>query len=314
MNKASLLLAVVFLTVLCGLTYAQTETTHRFIAFGQKTYIVDANGKKTWTYPSATRDGYVLDDGTIILTLKQSKKKYPGGAVVKIAPGGSETLIYKGTQSEVNSAHPTQDGTYVITEAGDKPRLLEVDEEGKILVEFPLICQTENHHLETRMARKLSDGTYLAPHLLDFMVVHYDKDGTVLKKFDTTVDGDPDRKIHAWPFTAIRTDNGHTLVTCTNGHRVVEFDADGKVVWTLTNADLPGPWLKDPCGAQVLPNGNVVITSFAAGRADVAAPKVFEVTKEKKVVWTYVDGGKKGIHHFQILDTNGTKLPGPAKK
>ena len=155
MNKTSLLLTVVILTVLCGATYAQTETTHRFIAFGQKTYIVDANGKKTWTYPSVTRDGYVLDDGTIVLTLKQSKKKYSGGAVVKVAPGGNETLIYKGTQTEVNSAHPTQDGTYVITEAGDKPRLLEVDEEGKISVEFPLICQTENHHLETRMARKL---------------------------------------------------------------------------------------------------------------------------------------------------------------
>ena len=313
MNKTTLFLAFV-LSVFCVSASAQTETTHSFIAFGQKTYKVDASGKKTWTYPAATRDGYVLDDGTIILTLSKSKKKYRGGAVVKITPDGKETLIYKGTQAEVNSAHPTAEGTYVITEAGKKPRLLEVDEAGEVLVEFPLICQTENIHLETRMARKLDDGTYLAPHLLDFAVVHYDKDGSVLKKLDTTVEGDPDRKIHAWPFTAIRTDNGHTLVTCTNGHRVVEFDADGKVVWTLTNEDLPGQWLKDPCGAQVLPNGNVVITSYAAGRADPEAPKLFEVTKEKEVVWTYTDGQKKGIHHFQILDTNGTKVPGAARK
>jgi len=34
----------------------------------------------------------------------------------------------------------------------------------------------------------------------------------------------------------------------------------------------------------------------------------------KKVVWTYVDGEKKGVHHFQILTTIGTKIPGPAKK
>jgi hypothetical protein len=94
----------------------------------------------------------------------------------------------------------------------------------------------------------------------------------------------------------------------------MKFDPDGKVVWTLTNNDLPGPWLKDPCGAQLLPNGNLVITSYAAGRSDVDAPKLFEVTPEKEVVWTYVDGQKKGIHHFQILDTNGTKLSGPAKK
>lgn len=313
MNKASLWLAVV-LSAICASAQAQTETTHSFIAFGQKTYMVDAKGEKTWTYPSATRDGYVLEDGTIILTLSRSKKKYPGGAVVKITPDGKESLIYKGTQAEVNGAHPTADGTYVITEAGDKPRLLEINEAGEVLFEFPLVCQTKNHHLETRMARKLDDGTYLVPHLLDFAVVHYGKDGTVLKKFDTTVDGDPQRKIHTWPFTAIRTDDGHTLVTCTNGNRVIEFDADGKIVWTLTDEDLPGKWLKDPCGAQVLPNGNVVITSYAAGRADVEAPKLFEVTKEKDVVWTYVDGQKKGIHHFQILDTNGTKLPGPARK
>lgn len=313
MSKMTLLFVCVF-SVLFTTVSAQTETTHSFIAFGQKTYMVDADGKKTWTYPSATRDGYVLDDGTIILTLNRSKKKYPGGAVVKISPDGKETLIYKGTQAEVNGAHPTSEGTFVVTEAGDKPRLLEVKEDGEVLVEFPLVCQTKNHHLETRMARKLDDGTYLVPHLLDFAVVHYDKDGKVLKKFDTTVEGDPQRKIHTWPFTAIRSENGHTLVTCTNGHRVVDFDADGKVVWTLTNEDLPGPWLKDPCGAQVLPNGNVVITSYAAGRADTEAPKLFEVNKEKEVVWTYADGQKTGIHHFQILDTNGTKLPGPARK
>lgn len=313
MSKASLSLAFVLSALFCG-DSALAEVTHSFLACGQKTYMVDANGKKTWTYPAATRDGYVLDDGTIILTLSKSKKLHPGGAVVKISVDGKETLIWEGTQSEVNSAHPTGDGTYVITEAGENPRLLEVDEQGDVVVEFPLVCQTENHHLQTRMARKLDDGTYLAPHLLDFAVVHYAKDGSVLEKLDTTVDGDPERKIHSWPFTAIRSDNGHILVSCTNGNRVIEFDTDGKVVWTLTNEDLPGAWLKDPCGAQLLPNGNIVITSYGAGRVDTQAPKLIEVSKDKEVVWTYSNGEKTGIHHFQILETSGKKLTGLAKK
>ena len=313
MNKTTLFLALV-LSAFSIESFAQSKITHSFIAFGQKTYMVDADGEKTWTYPAATRDGYVLDDGTIILTLNKSKKKYRGGAVVKITPDGKETLIWKGTQAEVNSAQPTADGTYVITEAGKKPRLLEINEDGEVVVEFPLVCQTKNHHLETRMARKLDDGTYLVPHLLDFAVIHYAKDGSVIEKFDTTVEGDPERKIHTWPFTAIRSDDGHTFVTCTNGHRVMKFDADGEVVWTLTNDDLPGAWLKDPCGAQLLPNGNIVIASYAAGRSDPDAPKLFEVNSDKEIVWTYVDGKKKGIHHFQILETNGKKTPGPAKK
>ena len=44
--------------------------------------------------------------------------------------------------------------------------------------------------MQTRMARKLSDGTYLVPHLLNFAVMHYDAQGTILAKMDTTLPGD----------------------------------------------------------------------------------------------------------------------------
>lgn len=288
------------------------ETTHTFLACGSNTYIMGVDGKPTWTYPASTRDGFVMEDGTVILTL--SKTKGSGGSVVRITPDGDETTIWKGTQSEVNSAHPTSAGTFVITEAGKNPRLLEVDASGKVLVEFPLACQKKNHHMQTRMARKLDDGTYLAPHLLDFAVFQYDGSGKVIRKLDTTAPGDNQHAIHTWPFTAIRHGDGHTLVCCTHGNRVVDFDAEGKIVWTLTNDDLPGNWLQDPCGGQVLPNGNIVITSYAAGRADPSAPKMFEVTPDKQVVWKYADGGKTGIHHFQIITTNGRKLPHPVRK
>jgi len=307
-----LLLIVLLLSVFSNELAAQ-ETTHRFLACGAKTYIMEVDGKASWTYPHSTRDGYVLDDGRIILTLSKSRD-YPGGAVVEVGADGKETLIWKGTQSEVNSTHPTAEGTFVITEAGPNPRLLELDRDGKILVEFSLACQKPNHHMQTRMARKLPDGTYLAPHLLDFAVKHYNAKGSVLDEIDTTVEGDEKRAIHTWPFTAIRHGEGHTLVCCTNGNRVVDFDAAGKVVWQLTNDDLPGPWLQDPCGGQVLPNGNVVITSYAGGGKDPKAPKVIEVNRKKQVVWTYSDGQPVGIHHFQILDTNGQSIVGPAMK
>ncbi len=294
-------------------TTNQSKTTHRFIAFGQQTYIVDSTGKKTWTYPQATRDGYVMQDENMVLTLSKSKD-HAGGAVVMVSPDGQESLVWKGTQAEVNSAQPTPSGSFVITESGNKPRLLEVDRSGKIVVEFPLKCQLENHHMQTRMARKLNDGTYLVPHLLDFGVFNYDASGQVLSRLDTQVPGDTQREIHSWPFTAIRHGEGHTLVCCTNGNRVVDFDTTGKIVWQLTNADLPGPWLQDPCGGQVLPNGNIVIASYAGGRKDVNAPKLFEVNRDKQVVWTYADGQQVGIHHFQILDTNGVPLSGDALK
>jgi len=310
--KIFLLLTTLFLCIIGNVAGAQ-DVKHSFLACGQNTYIMGADGKPSWTHPAATRDGYVLDDGTIILTLSKSKR-FRGGAVVSVAPDGKETLIWKGTQSEVNSAQSTSDGTFVITEAGNNPRLLEVSAAGEVMIEFPLACQKQNHHMQTRMARKLSDGTYLAPHLLNFAVFHYARDGKVLGNLDTTIPGDTKHKIHSWPFTAIRHRDGHTLVCCTHGNRVVDFDANGKIVWTLTNNDLPGNWLQDPCGGQVLSNGNVVITSYAAGRTDRHSPKLFEVTPDKKVVWKYSDGQTVGIHHFQIITTNGKKLSGPVLK
>lgn len=310
MKMAFLVLASMFVTQ----SLPADEVSHGFLATGSHTYIMNGAGEQVWTYPGASRDGYVLADGRIVLAVNKGKK-YPGGAVVLIDRNAdTEKLIWKGTQSEVNSAQPTADNTFVLTEAGAKPRLLEVDESGKIVVEFPLQCQAKNHHMETRMARKLSDGTYLAPHLLDFAVKQYDRTGKVLSEFDTTVKGDPQRKIHSWPFTAIRQSNGNTLVCCTNGNRVVEYDAAGSVVWELTNDDLPGPWLQDPCGGQVLPNGNVVITSYAGGRKNPNAPKLLEVNRNKEVVWTYKDGKKYGIHHFQILSPDGTPLAEPPLK
>ena len=309
---------IVFGATLIGVFFSSfpsiaQDVAHSFLACGQRTYIMGEDGKASWTYPAATRDGYVLDDGTIILTLSKSKN-HQGGAVVKIAPDKTETVIWEGTQSEVNSAQPTAEGHLVITEAGEKPRLIEISATGETVLEFPLACQKENQHMQTRMARKLADGTYLVPHLLDFAVFHYSNEGEILGKLDTTVPGDSDHKVHTWPFTAIRHGDGHTLVCCTHGNQVLDFDEKGEVVWTLTNADLPGDWLQDPCGAQVLPSGNVVITSYAAGRADPDSPKLFEVSRNKRVVWKYSDGEKVGVHHFQLLTTDGEKLLGPVLK
>ena len=79
-------------------------------------------------------------------------------------------------------------------------------------------------------------------------------------------------------------------------------------MWELKNSDLPEPLIKDACGGQRLPNGNTVITSYAAGGADEV--KLFEVTVDKKVVWTLKTGRTHGIHEFQILDDNLRPLRG----
>ena len=47
---------------------------HSFIAFGGETRIVGEDGKVEWTYPEGTRDGWVLPNGNILLTLSRSDR------------------------------------------------------------------------------------------------------------------------------------------------------------------------------------------------------------------------------------------------
>ena len=135
--------------------------------------------------------------------------------------------------------------------------------------------------------------------MLDFAVKEYEPDtGKVVRTFATD---DRGREKRDWPFTAIRLSNGNTLIGCTNGNRIIEVDGDGKIVWSVTNEDLGENLFDDACGVQRLPNGNTVVTSYHAKGDSV---KLFEVTRDKKVVWRY-SGMKAGFHHFQILTTNG---------
>jgi hypothetical protein len=158
------------------------------------------------------------------------------------------------------------------------------------------------------MARKLANGNYLAPHLFGFSVREYNPQGKIVADFQTDSTHFGGKEAKNWPFTAIRLKNGNTLVGCTYGNRVVEFDKAGKVVWELTNKDVGGI-IKDACGVQRLPNGNTVVTSY--GQRGKDAVKLFEVTRDKKVVWTY-----RGhhAHHFQVLTTNGEPVPGTPLK
>ena len=276
--------------------------THSFLATGPATYIADGEGKIIWSYPADTRDGSVLPNGNVLLALTRTDA-LPGGGAVEVTRAGEVVFRFKGTQAEVNTVQALGDGRYLLSEAGPKPRLLEVNRDGKVLAEVPIAAQVKDTHLQSRMARKLGNGNYLVPQLLDKVVREYTPAGKVA--WEAKTPGEPPE---CWPFTAIRLPDGNTLSTLTHGNTVVEFDREGKVVWRLSNADLPAPLLKDPCGAQRLPNGNTVVCSYGEGKP--GGVKLLEVTREKKLVWTLRDDRPHGIHEVQILDTNGKAVDG----
>ncbi|MFM8273501.1 MAG: hypothetical protein ACKODX_14405, partial [Gemmata sp.] len=60
---------------------AADPVKHAFLATGGETFITDPSGKVAWKYAHPSRDGWVLDNGNVLLALSKSKM-YPGGAVV----------------------------------------------------------------------------------------------------------------------------------------------------------------------------------------------------------------------------------------
>ena len=274
-----------------------------FVAGPSFTGIIDEEGNEAWNAGrAAARDGFVLANGNVLVAWANEVKELTR----------DHEVVFHYTLSkdnrEIGTAARLDNGNTLITELGGKPRLLEVSGEGEIVVDVPLQPETDNAHMQTRMARKLENGNYLVPHLLAFKVKEYDPQGVVVNEIKTDLEPLGGRPAENWPFTAIRLDDGRTLVNLTHGNKTVEFDKSGEIAWMVSNEDFDGNPFSDPCGAQRLANGNTVIASYAAK----GPIKLFEVTPDKEIVWAY--RGKHRVHHFQILTTNGKPLSGTPLK
>jgi hypothetical protein len=299
-----LALTVCFLAAHATLARAEEPIRHSFFIAGPSfTGIIDEEGKEVWDAGKAgARDGFVLADGNILIAWADVVKEFtPEKKVVFEYSKSAENR-------EIGTAARLENGNTLITELGAKPRLLEVTPQAKIAVECPLLPETDNAHMQTRMARKLASGNYMVPHLLAFKVKEYTPAGKVVREIATDLEELGGRKAENWPFTAILLENDNTLVNLTHGNKTVEFDADGKVAWQVSNADFAEKPFVDPCGAHRLPNGNTVICSYGAQ----SGIKVFEVTPDKKIVWTYA--GKHRAHEIQVLTTNGKPIEGKPLK
>lgn len=293
--KKYLLLSV--LVIMNSIGFSQPTITHSFFIAGpQFTGIIGEQGEEIWnTNRPGARDGFVLDNGNLLICWADEVVEYDHNKKI--------IFTYKRTspEMELGTAVRLPNGNTMITESGMSPRIVEVDQQGKVVISVPLQPETDNIHMQTRMARKLSNGNYLVPHLLAFAVKEYTPKGEVVNVFHTDTPEFGGRDSVNWPFTAIRLKNGNTLVSLTHGNKIVEFNKAGKVVWKVTNQDLKERLFIDPCGLQRLPNGNTIVCSYGAKEG----VRIFEVTRKKEIVWTY---RKYGAHEIQVLSTNGIPL------
>lgn len=200
----------------------------------------------------------------------------------------------KGKRVNVHAFARLENGETVIVESA-VGRIIHVDQKGKITKSVPL---GTNGRQNTRLMRILDNGNYLACAERPGVVTEYDSKGKIVWEYE----------IGTRVYGAIRLKNGNTLIASGSGNSIVEVTPDKKVVWDITKkvpgTDITLGWMTM---LQELPNGNRLIGNCHAGEKN---PQIFEITKDKKVVWQFDEWDLvgNGLACWQILDAKQSAM------
>lgn len=253
--------------------------------------IVSDTGKVEWLYENKAEahDLHLLANGNVLLPVSRTK-------VVEVTPGKEIVWSYDAQpragydgRVEVHAFQPLPDGRVMVAESGNK-RIVEVDREGRIAFEMELTVERPHPHRDTRTVRRMSHGGYLVCHEGDGTVREYDRTGKVIWSYRLELGGRPRSEGHGPEghgvevYGAVRLKNGNTLIGGGNNNRVLEVNPAGEIVWSIDQKELPGITLAWVTTVTELPGGNVIVGNCHAGPGQ---PQLFEVTRDKKVVWTF---------------------------
>ncbi len=255
--------------------------------------LMDSQGNLLWQYKgSNVHDCWMLANGHVLVA---------DGVVREINPRTNEVVFqYRPQVTKGGGAYACQRLDNGLTLIGENStgRILEVDKDGQIRSELQVQPYTPGSHHNMRMVRKLKNGHYLVCHSGEHRVREYTPQGKIV--FDVEVSN--------IAFSAVRLDNGHTLVGQIDF--ITEFDAKGDIVWQFSNKAIEGVSINAICGLHALPNGNIVVGVYAAYKKGVGTA-MFEITRDKTLVWRYADPSVDGtIMSVQMLDAKGHPLPG----
>ena len=199
--------------------------------------------------------------------------------VVEFDADGKQVWKYEPDMSkgriEIHAFRRLESGVTMIAESG-AARILEVDQEGKILHQIPLQVKKPDPHRDTRLVRMTPEGNYLVSHEAELCVREYERSGKVVWEYD----------VGSKLYSAVRLSNGNTLIGTGDGHRVIEVTKDKEIVWELKEKELEGITLAWITMVERLPNGNTWIVNCHGGAEN---PQILEVSRDKKVVWSFRD-------------------------
>ena len=253
-----------------------------------KVFIVNAQGKAEWEYAAPScNDLWALPNGNLLFNT--------GHGVQEVTREKKVVFDYQ-SKSEIYACQRLTNGNTFVGEC-NAGRLLEVEPDGRIAKEIRLLPEgKDGGHAYMRNARKLENGNYLVAHYGEQVVREYDSAGKEIRSIPAP----------GGPHSLARLSNGNTVIACgdmTGNAQIFEVDKAGETVWRVKGDELPGISLKFVTGFQRLPNGNTVLSNWLGHGQFGKAPHIIEVTRDKRVVWTFADHQTmKTISNVQLLD------------
>ena len=310
--KAILNLAIALL----ALWSLNATAQHRVLLHGEdRLAIVAKDGTIEWEMEwGGIHDIHVLDNGHImvqddfkkIVEIDPDKKEVVWSYDASISNGNS------GKQMEIHAFQPLGNGHFMIAESG-RARIIEIDRDGKLHNEIAMKVDNPHPHRDTRLARKIANGNYLACHEADGTVREYDsKTGKVVWEYTIPMFDKEEKPGHGPEafgnavFSALRLPNGNTLIGSGNGHSILEVTPEKKIVFEIHQNDLPNITLAWVTTLEVLANGNLVIGNCHAG---LGQPLLVELdAKTREVVWTFdrFDDFGNAVSNSLLLDVKGS--------
>jgi outer membrane protein assembly factor BamB len=308
-----LLIAVATFGLLTTANHAQEKSVaHRLLVADYSKHriaIVDPAGKIEWEHKVGDiHDLHALPNGNVLFQTSWTRlvEMDPKTNKVVWEYDSATSNGNRGRAVEVHAFQRLPGGVTMIAESGPA-RIIEVDPAGKLVRAIKLKVKNPHPHRDTRLVRKLDSGNYLVCQEGEGAVREYDPAGKVVWEYAVPLFGEKPRPGHGPEsygnavFAAVRLPSGNTLLTTGNGHRVLEVTPAKEIVWKLEQKDVPDIRLGWLTTLQVLPNGNIVFGNCHAGPKN---PQVVEVTRDKRVVWTFHDFKNFGdaTSNSQVLD------------
>jgi len=281
--------SAVALTFAVSIPAIAAEIKHEFLATDesrkQLLYVNEFNPSQDWTIPlPGNRDIQIVSDSSVIVNSSTGYKEFEikTGKLIKEVKAGSN----------IKSAIRASNGHTFVASPDTIWELDKNDEE----------ISTVNVKMGKffRLLRLAKNGNFLFTGGKT-VVKEADRTGKVVREIELKKIAPKASK----PYFMTQQEDGNYMVSTGYDSSLLVIKQDGTLVRKLGGrGTVPGVNLNFFGGAEVLPNGNIMVANWTGHKAQDSknGPQVIEFDKEGKIVWKWHDAERAGsIHGIAVI-------------